>query len=244
MNIQFFYGSKSQLPASGGVPGRLFFTTDTKHIYWDNGEATLIDLYESDISAIKNLIGADAVATQIANAIDTFKTGTIGTLDEGKTVVQMIKAIENELNSTNTEGETIAQRLSNVESAVEVLNGSGEGSVTKTAADALAAYVAESEADFATLKEVAEWIAADKTGANELQTAVSTLNGDKTVTGSVASTVTAAINELDVPVSVDAGEGKYIKSITQVDGKIVPVYATLPESNISWVPMGDSSATA
>ena len=62
-------------------------------------------------------------------------------------------------------------------SAIEVLNGEGEGSVKKTAEDAaaaaVAAVVAGADSDFDTLKEVAEWIAADKEGAAELQVSVS-----------------------------------------------------------------------
>lgn len=53
------------------------------------------------------------------------------------------------------------------------------------AADAVAAVVAGAESDFDTLKEVADWIASDKVGSAELQTAVSdhsksidTINGD------------------------------------------------------------------
>lgn len=238
LNIQFFYGTKAQLPATGGVPGRLFFTTDTKHIYWDNGGATLVDLYESDIAEIRGLVGTDAVATQISTAIDALKDETIGTPDTGKTIVQMIKALEAEIGGLSPDG-GIGQRLSDVEDAIEVLNGSGEGSVSKIAADALAAYVAESEEDFNTLKEVAAWIASDTSGAAALQTDVTTLKADKTVEGSVANTVSEAIKELDVTVDLEAVEGKYVKSITQVDGKIVPVYEDLPESNLSWAPMSD-----
>ena len=55
----------------------------------------------------------------------------------------------------------------------------------KLAADAVAAVVAGAESDFDTLKEVADWIAADKEGSAALQTTVSghtesinTINGD------------------------------------------------------------------
>ena len=73
--------------------------------------------------------------------------------------------------------------------AIDILAGEGEGSVKKiaedAAADAVAAVVAGAESDFDTLKEVAEWIAADKEGSAALQVTVSghtesinAINGD------------------------------------------------------------------
>ena len=73
--------------------------------------------------------------------------------------------------------------------AIETLVGEGDGSVKKiaedAAAEAVAAVVAGAESDFDTLKEVAEWISADKEGSAALQatvsdhtTAINTINGD------------------------------------------------------------------
>jgi chromosome segregation ATPase len=73
--------------------------------------------------------------------------------------------------------------------AIEILNGEGVGSVKDTAAaaaaEAVAAVVADADSDFDTLKEVADWIYNDKTGAAALQIAVAehtgsinTINGD------------------------------------------------------------------
>jgi DNA repair exonuclease SbcCD ATPase subunit len=73
--------------------------------------------------------------------------------------------------------------------AVEILVGEGDGSVKKiaedAAAEAVAAVVAGAESDFDTLKEVAEWISADKEGSAALQatvsehtTAINTINVD------------------------------------------------------------------
>lgn len=52
--------------------------------------------------------------------------------------------------------------------AIEVLNGTGEGSVTKQVAEAIAEVVAEAPEAFDTLKEIADYIAGDKTNAAEL----------------------------------------------------------------------------
>ena len=61
-------------------------------------------------------------------------------------------------------------RVSVLESKMDVLNGeaSVEGSVKKQVADAIAGVVASAPEDFDTLKEIADYIASDKTGAAEL----------------------------------------------------------------------------
>lgn len=66
-------------------------------------------------------------------------------------------------------------RVTVLEAAVEVLNGEKtvEGSVKKQVVDAIAEVVAEAPEDFNTLKEIADYIASDKTGAAELSNRVS-----------------------------------------------------------------------
>lgn len=65
-------------------------------------------------------------------------------------------------------------RVSVLESKMDVLNGeaSVEGSVKKQVADAIAGVVASAPEDFDTLKEIADYIASDKTGAAELSNRV------------------------------------------------------------------------
>ena len=59
--------------------------------------------------------------------------------------------------------------------ALAVLNGTGEGSVDKKVAEGIAAVVADAPEKFDTLKEIADYIAADQTGAAELANRVSAL---------------------------------------------------------------------
>ena len=66
-------------------------------------------------------------------------------------------------------------RVSVLEAKVDVLNGEAtvEGSVKKQVVDAIAQVVAEAPEDFDTLKEIADWIANDQTGAASLANRVS-----------------------------------------------------------------------
>lgn len=64
-----------------------------------------------------------------------------------------------------------------------------EGSVKYEVAQGIAGVVASAPADFDTLKEVADWISNDSTGAAAMQSAISKLNGSETTSGSVAYAV-------------------------------------------------------
>ena len=79
------------------------------------------------------------------------------------------------------------------EDAIVVLNGEGEGSVKKAVSDAIAGVVAGAPEDFDTLKEVADWIGSDTTGAAQMQADIATLKGGDTVEGSVAKQVKDAV---------------------------------------------------
>lgn len=59
--------------------------------------------------------------------------------------------------------------------AIAILNGTEDGSVSKTVATEIAKIVAGADEDFDTLKEIADWIASDETGAAELGNRVTAL---------------------------------------------------------------------
>ena len=77
--------------------------------------------------------------------------------------------------------------------ALEVLNGEGDGSVKKAVADGIAGVVASAPEDFDTLKEVADWIASDTSGAAKMQSDIARLDGADTVEGSVKKQVKDAV---------------------------------------------------
>lgn len=93
----------------------------------------------------------------------------------------------------NTAAGNLEVRVKANEDAIGVLNGEGEGSVKKSVADAIASVVASAPEDFDTLKEVADWIGSDTTGAAQMQADIATLKGADTVEGSVAKTVKDAV---------------------------------------------------
>lgn len=70
----------------------------------------------------------------------------------------------------------IKNRISANEKSIEALSGDGEGSVKKTVANAIAEVVNDAPEDFDTLKEVADWIKNDTTGAAKMESDIANLN--------------------------------------------------------------------
>ena len=82
--------------------------------------------------------------------------------------------------------------------AITILNGDGavEGSVTKKVAEGIASVVAGADASFDTLKEIADWIVNDTTGAASMANkikALETLVGDTAVATQIANAIEAAL---------------------------------------------------
>lgn len=82
--------------------------------------------------------------------------------------------------------------------AIAVLNGDAEGSVSAKVAAKVAEVVAGANASYDTLKEIADWIMNDTTGAASMAADIATLEAklagvDKTVVESIANAIDAAL---------------------------------------------------
>ena len=163
----------------------------------------------------------EELAVQIKKISDDLQFITGGDSENDATIGEInaeILRLNEELNTLKVSVNNAASK-SDVEknsAAIEVLNGDGEGSVKKIAEDAAATAVANvvagAESDFDTLKEVADWIAADKEGSAALQTTVSnhtesinTINSnlsalESTVDGDIAN-LTSHMSEASVALS-------------------------------------------
>ena len=136
------------------------------------------------------------LATPIATAISGAKSelnGTINGIDGRLQTVEgdYLKASDKSELQGNID--TLEGRVEANEGAIEVLNGEGDGSVKKQVADAIAGVVAGADTDFDTLKEVADWIASDTSGAAKMQNDIARLDGVDTVEGSVKKQIKDAV---------------------------------------------------
>lgn len=106
---------------------------------------------ETKISEMISDINGGESAGEVLSQLNSYKT-----LND-----ERVAAIE----AKNVEQDTAIKANTD---AIEVLNGTGEGSVAKQVAEAIAEVVAEAPEAFDTLKEIADYIAGDKTNAAEL----------------------------------------------------------------------------
>ena len=178
------------------------------------GEGEGIAAILADVEALKTAVGDDkaglvadmddvqgrmtsveGVASQAAADITVLQgemDAAEGRLDglEGRMTTVEGKAADNAaaieaLQGRATAVEGFETRIAANEAAIATLNGEGEGSVKQAVAQGIASVVADAHEDFDTLKEVADWIMSDTTGAAAMQTqvaankdAIAVLNGD------------------------------------------------------------------
>ena len=177
----------------------------------------------TDLSISGKKVNID-LATPIADAVSAAKGELNGTITG---VDNRLKAVEGDYlkgaDKAELQGniDTLEGRVEANEGAIEVLNGEGDGSVKKQVADAVAGVIASAPEDFDTLKEVADWIASDTTGAAKMQADIARLDGTDTVEGSVKKQIKDAVAaeaaiaraaEKQNADDIDAAEGR-IKAI-------------------------------
>ena len=163
------------------------------------------------------------LATPISEAVSAAKSelnGTISGVDGRVAAIEAdyLKAADKtEINGTIS---ALDGRVAANEGAIEILNGEGEGSVKKQVATAVAGIVAGADEDFDTLKEVADWIASDTTGAAKMQADIAKLNGGDTVEGSVAKQVKDAVaaEALIARAAEEANAGAIATEKGRIDG--------------------------
>lgn len=146
------------------------------------------DLMSADIAKLKTAIGTQeegspSIAEQIGSVATDVENleSSIGEVADGKTVVGMISDAakdakdytDNAIAGVSSTVGTLSPKVEANEEAIAVLNGEGEGSVKKQVADAIAEVVANADEDFDTLKEIADYIASDKTNAASINNKLS-----------------------------------------------------------------------
>ena len=77
--------------------------------------------------------------------------------------------------TSSVKDSTVEAAIASHQAAIETLNGTGVGSVSKQVADAIAGVVNSAPEDFDTLKEIADYIASDKTNATQINNDLSAI---------------------------------------------------------------------
>lgn len=119
-----------------------------------------------------------------------------------------------EPNATTVEG--LATEIEGIKARLTIIEGAGEGSIKKIAEDTASAKVAEivagADTDFDTLKEVADWIKSDTTGAAKMQSQITAIVGEDTEEDGTAKSMRTVATEI-AEGKVSASEKALIEKI-------------------------------
>ena len=183
-----------------------------------------------DTSDMDTLKGAKKYADEKANAVhaevDALEA-KVGTVPEGKNVVQMISEAQEAATYDDTEIKADIQANT---AAIGVLNGEAtvEGSVKKTVSDEIAKVIAGAPESFDTLKEVSDWIATHGQDAAEMNSAILALQGILDGIGDAESgekaTVVAYVT--DAIAALQIGDYAKAADLTALAGRVTTLEGT------------------
>lgn len=152
------------------------------HEHANQAELDLIatgDKAKWDAAAAANAAAAKAADDKAVAAqtdVDALEA-KVGTVPEGKTVVEMISDAQSAAEYDDT---ALKARVAANEAAVSVLNGDATtvGSVKKQVADAVAQIVADAPEAYDTLKEISDWISSHANDASAMNSQIATNKTD------------------------------------------------------------------
>jgi hypothetical protein len=162
----------------------------------------IVDNLDSDapdkaLSANQGRILNERINVVITDVKDINETlgHTKANLDALESIVAE-KADASKVSQIETEVQKNTNAISNNTARLVVLEGDGEGSIKNTVAKGIAKVVANAPEDLDTLKEVADYIASDKTKANEIEKAISDLGAKNTqLENSINANATAILSK-------------------------------------------------
>ena len=179
---------------------------------------------DTDTSDMDTLKGAkkyvDEKAAAVQTEVDALEA-KVGTVEEGKTVVQMIEEAQEAATYDDTEIKADIQANT---AAIGVLNGEAtvEGSVKKTVTDEIAKVVAGAPESFDTLKELSDWIATHGQDAAEMNSAILALQNILDGIGDTGSgekaTVVAYVT--DAIAALNIGDYAKAADLTALAGRV------------------------
>lgn len=184
----------------------------------------------ADYDTLNKLEGKIKDEVTRATGAETALGGRLTALESGdNSVGKQIEALENKLVGDAVTLKTFGA----VEDKIDIITGEGEGSIKRAAADAVAGVIANAPEDFDTLKEVADWINSDTTGAAKMQADIAKLQSGKDVEGSVANSIDKAVNALDATVGgTTIADGNHVAvQVVQENGKLTGL--TVNENDIA-----------
>ncbi len=232
-NVLFKKGLKSAYDDLAVKDANTFyFTSDDSNLYLGEiklsnakdvaAAITRITTNETDIAKLKTDLGAlvgGEGSGSISDIIDSAIAEIVGTVPEGKTVIDLIDEAKTAATYDDT---AIKASIKTNTDAIAVLNGekTEAGSVKKTVADAIAEIVAEAPESFDTLKEISDWISNHSNDATAMNTAITTNKNN-------IATLVSLIGELPEDTTAESLVGYIDEKISSID--VSDIIGELPE---------------
>ena len=170
-----------------------------------------------DDTKVKADIATNATnITTNAGGIAENKTAIAAINNETTGILAQAKAYADEKDAT------LKETVDANTAAITKLNGTGEGSVSKAVADGIAKVVAGADESYDTLKEIADWIANDTTGAAKMANDISAVVGtDKGEDGSPKSMRSVAEEVANAKVGAIPNASQTVVGLIKgTDGKV------------------------
>lgn len=203
---------------------------------WDKAVTDLSDeitrAKAAETSAANAASAADGKAKDAQDAVDAL-AAKVGTVTEGKTVVQMIADAQTAATYDDTD---LDERVTAAEGKLTTLIGSVEGdgnkSVRAISAEEVAKIVADAPEAYDTLKEISDWISSHSSDASAMNSSIVALEaivdgiGGEGEKATVVAYVTDAISALKIGDYAKAADLTALAArVTTAEGKLTTLTA-------------------
>lgn len=209
-----------------------------------NTTASGVTTYTLNVSGIVDAVGAvNAYALATGAALTTLASVSVESI-EGDDYITATRGTGTKANTytlaANTKLQSAITQVENWEGD-KTKQGSIAYQIEESVSYTVAYIVAGADTSYDTLKEIADYIASDKTHAAEINTtlsqhtaAIEKLNGDVNTAGSVAKSIKDAIDALDTAEPVTGTNSGITVGVTETDGLVNTVTVTVAPADVTY----------
>lgn len=192
------------------------------------GSAAYVDTDAFDAAGSKDeaIAAAKSAGDNAQTAVDAL-SGKVGTVTEGKTVVEMIQDAQA---AATYDDKDIKSRMTTAEGKITTLIGEDASkSARAIAAEEVAKIVDGADSSYDTLKEIADWISGHKTDATAMNSAIIALEGIVDGIGGDGEKATVVAYVTDAIASLKIGDYAKAADLTALAGRVDTLEGTAHE---------------
>ena len=178
------------------------------------------DAFDAAGSKDKAIAAAKSAGDNAQTAVDAL-AGKVGTVAEGKTVVEMIQDAQA---AATYDDKDIKSRMTTAEGKITTLVGEDASkSARAIAAEEVAKIVDGADSSYDTLKEIADWISGHKTDAAAMNSAIVALEGIVDGIGGEGEKATVVAYVTDAIAALKIGDYAKAADLTKLAGRVSTV---------------------